>query len=290
MSIISTMLELTRTVRFCLNGLDPSRSRVEGEDERGNPPATARNGYAGHPPMRGLGRYYELHVRCAGETDPVTGYFMNIREIDRATRRHVLPCLENLLDTTRPSSTIPMGTLMRRILELLQPPLQHTVTEATLQLTPFHNLSIRKHNMDTVTIRQHYEFAAAHRLHVPTFTDQRNREVFGKCNNPSGHGHNYELEVAVSATIDRQGRVLRVEDLDAAVLEHVIEKLDHKHLNHDVPQFADLNPSVENIARVIFEMLTEPLARVGVALEEVSVWETRKTRCTYRRPLTADPT
>ena len=277
------MLDLTRTVRFCLNGPDPARGEAGEPADPSNPidPA-ARNGYAGYPPMRGLGRYYELHVRCRGEADAVTGYFMNIREIDQAVRRHVLPDLEALLDTTRPSSVIAMGALMRRMLDLLRPALRGTVVEVALQLTPFHSLTILEPDMATILIRQRYEFAAAHRLHVPTFSDERNREVFGKCNNPSGHGHNYEVEVAVRAPIDAQGRIVRVEELDRVVLREAIDKLDHKHLNVDVPQFAKLNPSVENIAKVVYEMLAAPVEALGVTLEEISVWETGKTRCTYR--------
>ncbi len=277
------MLDLTRTVRFCLNGLDPARGESDDHARPADPiEPDARNGYAGFPPMRGLGRYYELHVRCRGRADPVTGYFMNIREIDQAVRRCVLPDLEALLDTTRPSSVIAMGALMRRMFDLLRPVLRATVVEVALQLTPFHSLTLLEHDMSGILIRQRYEFAAAHRLHVPAFSDARNREVFGKCNNPSGHGHNYEIEVAVRAPMDAHGRILRVEELDRVVLREAIDQLDHKHLNLDVPQFADLNPSVENIARVVYEMLTGPVQALGVTLEEVSVWETGKTKCTYQ--------
>jgi len=136
--------------------------------------------------------------------------------------------------------------------------------------------------MDRVILRQQYEFAAAHRLHVDELSDEENRAVFGKCNNPSGHGHNYRLEVAVAAPIDAEGRILDVELLDAVVDQTVIERYDHKHLSVDVPEFAGRNSSVEHIAQSIYRLLLDPIAGLGAALEEVRVWETSKTVCVYR--------
>lgn len=283
------MLELTRTVRFCLSP-DP------GDD--GSP---RDNTFAAWPAMRGLGRYYELHVTCRGEADPATGYFINIKHLDAAVRRHVLPILRDAIADERAAMHTPMGALMRSMLAALQPELDGSVARLSLQLTPTLALEIerppenpRKSSpdgppMQHVLIKQQYEFSAAHRLHVPTFSDQQNRETFGKCNNPAGHGHNYRVQVVVRAPIDPQGQTLDPATLDAAVDRHVIEKLDHKHLNHDVPEFAELNPSVEHIAEVIWGLLTStpeephPLP-AGVRLEEISVWETGKTVCTYRGP------
>ena len=142
--------------------------------------------------------------------------------------------------------------------------------------------------MNRITLRQQYEFSAAHRLHVEELSESENREVFGKCNNPAGHGHNYRLEVAVEKPITPEGHAPAVEELDRVVDEHVIDHLDHKHLNLDVPEFADLNPSVEHIAQVIWSLLEEPVARLdgedSARLVEVRVWETGKTACIYRGP------
>lgn len=140
--------------------------------------------------------------------------------------------------------------------------------------------------MDRVTLRQSYEFSAAHRLHVPSLSDEENRKTFGKCNNPAGHGHNYRVEVAVSCPMDPQGRIMEVAELDDVVHKRVIEKLDHKNLNVDVAEFRELNPSVENIAQVVWNLLAKHIGQAGPAdgasLEEISVWETEKTVCTYR--------
>jgi len=268
------MIELTRHVRFFLNGPDPRRE-LEEQPRR-------INGFSAWPAVRGLGRFYQLEVRCRGEVDPVTGYFVNIKEIDQAVRDHVLPFLEATLDSTRPSATLPVGQLMVKILTLLQPPLKHAVDRVQLDLSPFHSLAIGRSDMSHVVIRQQFEFAAAHRLHVNELSPDENRKVFGKCNNPSGHGHNYKLEVAVRAPIDKDGHILLVEKLDERVDQVVIQALDHKHLNVDVPQFAQRNPSCENIAMVVYDMLKPNLGDLGVELEEVSVWETSKTACTYR--------
>lgn len=269
------MIELTRHVRFFLNGPDPRRPF----EEHAHRPV---NGYSAWPAARGLGRFYQLEVRCRGQVDPQTGYFVNIKEIDQAVREHVLPFLEETLDSTRPSATLPVGTLLRKMLELLQPALNDTVWSIRLELSPFHSLAIERQAMGQVIIRQQFEFAAAHRLHVESLSAEQNQRVFGKCNNPSGHGHNYKVEVAVRAPIDKEGHILLVEKLDERIDQLAIQKLDHKHLNIDVPQFAKLNPSCENIAMVIHGLLKDHLGDLGVTLEEVSVWETSKTACVYR--------
>ncbi len=267
------MLELSRTVRFCLNNPECSAGR---------PVAPKNNGFAGWPPMRGLGRYYELDVRCAGEADHVTGYFINITHIDDAVRRLVLPLMQQALIDTDGGANVAVADLLRRSLSLLQPALSESVEEISLRLTPFYSLGIRRRDMNHAIVRQRFEFSAAHRLHVDALSADENRRVFGKCNNPSGHGHNYQLEVAVRSPINAQGHALAVEELDALVNEVVVQKLDHKHLNIDVPEFADLNPSVENIAMVIHNLLTPALRKLSVELDSVSVWETGKTVCTYR--------
>lgn len=268
------MLELSRTVRFCLN--DPE------EGARGAQAPERHNGFSAWPPMRGLGRFYELEVHCVGEADRTTGYFINITHIDAAVREHLLPYLAQTLAAATRSAAMPMGTLLGRMLEQLQPPLDHTVARLALKLTPMHSLEIRRSDMNHIVMRQQFEFSAAHRLHVAELSDEENRRIFGKCNNPSGHGHNYKLEVAVRAPIGATGQALRVEDLDALVDAVVVQKFDHKHLNVDVPQFAHLNPSVENITVVIYDMLSRSVGGVGAMLDEVSVWETTKTVCTYR--------
>lgn len=223
-------------------------------------------------------------MRCRGEADPVTGYFINIKHIDTAVRRHALPVFAAVLAEHDDDAAVPLGDLLRRLHDALSPALGDVVQSLTLQLTPLISYTMESQAMTQVLIRQSYEFSAAHRLHVPGKTEAENVAIFGKCNNPAGHGHNYRVEVAVACPLDTAGHTLPIEQLDATVDQHAIEKLDHKHLNVDVPQFRQLNPSVEHIAKVVWDMLREPIAELGegVALRELSVWETGKTVCTYR--------
>ena len=126
-----------------------------------------------------------------------------------------------------------------------------------------------------------FEFAASHRLHNPELTDEDNRKRFGKCNNPSGHGHNYELEVTVRGRPDNGGLMIDVPALERIVKESVIERFDHKNLNVEVAEFRDVMPSVENIAMVIYRLLRPRFEAARARLASVTVWETAKTWCEY---------
>lgn len=263
------MLQLSRTVRFCLSP-DPGDAEVP-----------RHNTFAAWPPMSGLGRYYELRVVCTGEADPQTGYFINIKHIDTAVREHVLPVLRAAVADEAAAARAPVAGLLATALDALQPALGHSVDQIELRLCPTLTYTSRRDTMQQVFIKQQYEFSAAHRLHVPALTDAENRATFGKCNNPAGHGHNYRVEVVAACPVDAHGRTVTPADLDVAVDTHLIEVLDHTHLNIDVPAFAQLNPSVENIAVVAWGMLKGKLPG-GSVLDEISVWETGKTVCTYR--------
>ncbi len=267
------MFELSRTVRFCL-GADGDLTQPR------------HNTYAAWPPPRGLARYFELKVTCRGHADPATGYFINIKHIDAAVRDRALPRLSAAAKNEAHAGPTPLGKLLHDLLADLNTALDQTVAAVELQLTPFTSLTApnpeNNHTMQ-VLLKQRYEFSAAHRLHVPQLSDEKNREVFGKCNNPAGHGHNYTLETVVACPVDSRGRSLDIAQLDAAVDQHVIQPLDHKHLNHDVPAFADHNPSVEHISAVIWDMLAPHIPGHGHLLE-LSVWETGKTVCTFRGP------
>lgn len=99
-------------------------------------------------------------------------------------------------------------------------------------------------------------FNAAHRLNHPGWTDEKNREVFGKCNLPNYHGHNYELIVKVTGKPDKKtGYVMDMKSLSDLVKKEIISRFDHKNLNLDTEQFKDLNPTAENIAIVIYDLL-----------------------------------
>ena len=124
-----------------------------------------------------------------------------------------------------------------------------------------------------------YRFSASHRLHTAHLTEEENYRVFGKCNNPYGHGHNYVVEVSVSGKVDpATGMIANLADLDAFVQQQVLEDFDHKSLNEDVPAFRDKVPTTENVCIEIFQRLKKfPLAN----LERVRVEETGKNSFEY---------
>jgi len=125
------------------------------------------------------------------------------------------------------------------------------------------------------------EFSASHRLHNPDWSEERNREVFDKCNNPHGHGHNYIVEVVVAGEIDPDtGYVVDLKQLKRVIREEVVERFDHKHLNYDCPEFAHLVPTAENIARVIWDLLAEKIP--AGKLHCVRLYETERNIVEYR--------
>ena len=124
-----------------------------------------------------------------------------------------------------------------------------------------------------------YHFAASHRLHSAQLSEEENRRVFGKCNNPYGHGHNYVLEVLVSGTVDpATGMIANLTDLDDFVNREVIEAFDHKSFNEDVPAFRDVVPTTENVCKEIYQRLKHfPNAK----LERIRVEETSNNAFEY---------
>ena len=111
--------------------------------------------------------------------------------------------------------------------------------------------------MAVVRIVRKYQFAASHRLHAPSLGAARNREIYGKCNNPYGHGHDYELEVAVTGEPDPlTGRLAPLGRLDEVVKRAILEAMDRRDLNSEVEEFASMVPTTENLTRVVAARLT----------------------------------
>ena len=133
-----------------------------------------------------------------------------------------------------------------------------------------------------VRLSQKFEFSATHRLHNPALSDEENCRVYGKCNNPHGHGHNYELQVTLKGTPDKTtGVVVDVPAFERIVAATVIDRFDHRNLNVELPEFRELIPSVENIAMTIHRLLKPKFLDQGIQLASVTVWETPKTWCEY---------
>ncbi len=129
--------------------------------------------------------------------------------------------------------------------------------------------------MMKVTVSRKAQFNAAHRLYNPSWSFEKNDEVFGKCNNPNFHGHNYQLIVSVKGTIDPEtGYVIDMKDLKALIAEHVEKPFDHRNLNLDTEEFRELNPTAENIAVVIWNKL-RPHLKPSLELK-VQLYETER--------------
>lgn len=135
-------------------------------------------------------------------------------------------------------------------------------------------------------VTRRYQFAASHRLHAPQLTDGENRKLYGKCNNPYGHGHNYVMEVSARGPLDASGRAVDTERLDELVAQQVLVPFAHRNLNLDVNSFERLVPTTENLAVEICHRLKEHwsatfpgewprLDRVRIAETERNIFEVK---------------
>ncbi len=134
--------------------------------------------------------------------------------------------------------------------------------------------------MDKVSVYRKEHFNAAHRLHNPSWNEEKNDAVFGKCNNPSYHGHNYEMEVKVTGVPDTEtGFVIDLKLLSDIIKENIIEKFDHKNLNLDLNEFSKINPTTENIVIAIYNILRK---KIDKSLQlQVRLYETPRNFAEY---------
>src|SRR5207249_8953101 len=131
-----------------------------------------------------------------------------------------------------------------------------------------------------IELGRRYRFSASHRLHSPHLSEEENCRVFGKCNNPYGHGHNYVLEVSMAGDVDpATGMIANLADLDAFVERQVLEELDHKSLNQDVPAFREKVPTTENLCIEIYQRLK---SFSQAKLERIRVQEIGRASCRER--------
>jgi 6-pyruvoyltetrahydropterin/6-carboxytetrahydropterin synthase len=130
-----------------------------------------------------------------------------------------------------------------------------------------------------MTITRLYRFSASHRLHSPVLSAAENSRLYGKCNSPFGHGHNYVLEVTAAGSMDRRtGLLLPISKLDSLIQETVLRRFAHRNINLDVPQFERLVPTTENLALVITDLLQQNweayLGDLAVRLHRIHIQET----------------
>jgi 6-pyruvoyltetrahydropterin/6-carboxytetrahydropterin synthase len=263
------MFHLTREVRFAIN--DPP------DDQLHHSP---NNSFGGYPSLNSLGRFFTVQVTLAGELDSASQYLINIKQIDEAVRGE-LPSVYSMLRDPKSATPAKLAMFFH---DRLQKRWGDQLQRVTLKPSPFQEMSIHRSELPMIRLSQKFEFSASHRLHNPKFTDDENRACFGKCNNPHGHGHNYELQVTLKGEPNEKGLIIDVPEFERIVGRAIISRFDHKNLNSEVTEFAtgELIPTVENIAKVIYRSLKPEFGRSSVTLASVMVWETPKTWCEYQ--------
>jgi 6-pyruvoyltetrahydropterin/6-carboxytetrahydropterin synthase len=133
---------------------------------------------------------------------------------------------------------------------------------------------------EIISVFREEHFNAAHRLNNPSWSDSKNKEVFGKCNLPNYHGHNYILIIKVTGEIDENtGYLIDMKILSDIIKEQILDRFDHKNLNEDVPEFKALNPTAENIAIVVYKLL-RPLISELFSLQ-IRLYETPRNFVEY---------
>ncbi len=228
------------------------------------------------------GHNFILDVSVDGEVDPETGMVVNIKDIDDILKREIVRQFDqkSINDEISSFADKPpsLENLITYIAEELEPFLS---SQSTIPATLTH---LRLEEMPTLwaelnlitnmtTLTRVYEFAASHRLHVPSFTLEQNVELFGKCNNPAGHGHNYLVEVTFSGELDpATGMMADIGEIDEVVNREVVDRYDHKNLNEDLPEFSGRTTTSEIVVQEIWNRLvgTLPATLKRVRLHETA--------------------
>lgn len=229
------------------------------------------------------GHNYVLEVTTEGAIDPVTGMVVNIKDIDdilesvvvaRFNQKSINDEIEHF--HSRSSSTENLLLYIGSLLGVGVLPPQTRLTGIRLyEMDTLFGDYFERNGTWIMTLTRVYEFAASHRLHAPQLSDAENASMFGKCNNPAGHGHNYTLEVTVEGEPDpRTGMMVDLGRLDKTGDDLVVERYDHKHLNVDLPEFQNIAPTSEVIAAEIFKRLD---GQVPGKLNRIRLYETARS-------------
>lgn len=238
----------------------------------------------------GHGHNYELHLSVGGPVDAETAMVINLNDMRRVLKERIVEPFNfkhfnhqvDYFKTHQPT----LENLSQYCWHLLSPDLEELgLTMEVLDIREEEELAIRYTNKPLeplpMLLKRRYHFSAAHRLYNPDFSEEKNWAVYDKCNNPNGHGHNYELEIMVTGDLNPEiGMLCNLADVDQLVDERVIQVMDHKHLNLDVPLLDGINPTAENIAVVIYETLENNMPQ-GAKLYGVKIVESRNNSVEY---------
>jgi 6-pyruvoyltetrahydropterin/6-carboxytetrahydropterin synthase len=268
----SFMVRLGRQVRFSINPF---------LDQAG----PGFNAYASKPAGEGLAIYLALTVELTGPVAPGTGLLVNVSAIDETVRRSAVPVFAERIGAHLRRGEHVSLACVARMLESAWDRLRDQFPDAqmsglALQLNPFRTVAMNAKEPAMLYFSEKFEFAATHKLWNDHFSEPQNRQVFGKCANPSGHGHNYIVEVTVKMPAGAAG--LNVGEFEHVVDSELMQLVDHKNLNLDVPAFGARVPTVENLALFAWEHLAGRFPTA--ALHGVTVWESDRTHCSYYGP------
>lgn len=264
---------LTREIRFSLAELAAGA----------NEPAV-QNGWGGWWTDRLLAPYLTFQVTVAGEPDAKTGMLCNVKVLDALFQQQCIPQIRAALAAGAADDRFHAESALLLAWRALERARLSPCRPAALRLkaTPTLSFEISAAEENVMRVSQQFEFSAAHRLHSPQLSAEKNLEVFGKCNNPHGHGHNYVVEVTLEGSPDPvTGEVVSIPQLHRVVKSRVIQVLDHKNLDVEIEFFRGLCSTVENIAKFVFQQLDGQFA--PAALDAVRVYETPKTWAEARR-------
>ena len=204
-----------------------------------------------------------------------SGMVVNVAEINRVFR-------DSLIHRVTKAKNI--YELLQQVKRILDDKFKNIkVIECKICVGDGMTVSLTSEELPAMNITKKYEFAASHRLWNPAWDDKKNLEVYGKCSNAGGHGHNYIVEITLELPDSNKNfNTADAERMDEIVQEAVLDRLDHKNLNEEMAEFAETIPTMENITRVIWRLLAgkfEPLR-----LYRVAVWETPRCYTEYFGP------
>jgi len=263
------MHKLGRSVRFSINPfLDKDN--------------VGFNSFCSKPAGKGLAIFLELGVELTGDVDRKTGFVVNVSDIDDCVRQYAIPVFAERIRAAFSAGKHITILEIAKVLHTIKKELAKKFKPAklsrlSLNLNPFRKVEIDCEDCQMIYFSEKFEFAAMHKLWNDEFSEEKNLQVFGKCANPTGHGHNYIVEVTVKASTG--SREFGISDFEKAVNDKLIEAVDHRNLNIDVGHFAKTNPTVENIAAFAWEKLVGSFGKAD--LHCVTLWETEKTYCSY---------
>jgi 6-pyruvoyltetrahydropterin/6-carboxytetrahydropterin synthase len=239
-----------------------------------------RNKFGACSRFPGHGHNYVIEVSLAGELDEY-GMVQNLSQVKQVIREEVTSQLDYayLNDVwSEFQQTLPTTENIARV-----------IWQRLAADLPLVNIRLFEHPelwadyqgngmKASLTVKTH--FSAAHRLALPELGQEENNAIYGKCARPHGHGHNYHLEVSVTGEIDaRTGMLVDLGALQKAIEDYVVEPFDHTFLNKDIPYFAKVVPTAENIALYIAQLLQQPIRQLGAEVEKVKLIESPNNSC-----------